>query len=551
MSPPRSLGLLALVLAVGMTGGAVVPDGGAGGHRHAEGRLSCSGRGLLEVIRGIPELCVHGSEPPPAGVDTHRRPDTDDLRRRRYGQPGVAAEVQEDAGQAAGGVPVPVPVVAARGWSVACVGNGRSGRRVQLVYAHAADVRNRLPRVRGLLAQYAADADQQIATAARQAGAGRRVRFVTNRGSRPCSPEITRVQLSRRGDDSFQNTIRELRAKGLDRTDRKYLVWVDAAVGICGLGQIYNDDRPGTANFNNTGPMYARVDTPCWGTSEDHELLHTLGAVQRSAPNATAAGHCTDTNDTMCYKDAGSTRLRRVCRKATDRQVDCRRNDYFNANPGRRSYLGRHWNTADSDWLIARKPPPKPPSVSLQTPKRVLAGRPQRVRARVSVPRGRTHRVSWTTTRQNCRFTRPSRASTGFYCPATTGGATQVTVRVRDSKGMTATRSARIRLRTPDRRRPTRLRLDSTPRLAALGGPATVTGRLTDRRTRRPIAGMPVTLHEHRAGRWRKLATTRTDSAGRVRLGVRPPITTTYMLTSAATPTWRVARSNQARTRIP
>ena len=34
-------------------------------------------------------------------------------------------------------------------------------------------------------------------------------------------------------------------------------------------------------------PGYARVDTGCWGWAESHELMHTLGAVQNTAPHST------------------------------------------------------------------------------------------------------------------------------------------------------------------------------------------------------------------------------------------------------------------------
>ena len=46
------------------------------------------------------------------------------------------------------------------------------------------------------------------------------------------------------------------------------------------VGQLYADDSPGADNANNSGPSYARVDSPCWGYAETHELLHTLGAEQ-------------------------------------------------------------------------------------------------------------------------------------------------------------------------------------------------------------------------------------------------------------------------------
>jgi hypothetical protein len=65
---------------------------------------------------------------------------------------------------------------------------------------------------------------------------------------------------------------------------RQYPVWVDAAVGICGLGEVYGDTRAGLQNYNNGGPMYARVDSPRWHFAELHEIFHNLGAVQPTLP---------------------------------------------------------------------------------------------------------------------------------------------------------------------------------------------------------------------------------------------------------------------------
>jgi len=68
-------------------------------------------------------------------------------------------------------------------------------------------------------------------------------------------------RLSPAGDDSFDNSIAELRAQGYGRTDRLYLVFVDTtAAGICGIASQWHDDKPGQSNRNNTGPAYARVD---------------------------------------------------------------------------------------------------------------------------------------------------------------------------------------------------------------------------------------------------------------------------------------------------
>jgi hypothetical protein len=61
-----------------------------------------------------------------------------------------------------------------------------------------------------------------------------------------------------------------------------------------------------------------QVDTPCWQYAELHEILHDLGAVQPDAPTPSAAWHCTDEADVMCYDDgSGPTVVTTVCPPST------------------------------------------------------------------------------------------------------------------------------------------------------------------------------------------------------------------------------------------
>ncbi len=94
-----------------------------------------------------------------------------------------------------------------------------------------------------------------------------------------------------------------------------------------------------------------------------HEVFHTLGAVQRRAPNSTAGGHCFDGADVMCYRDGS-----RAGRRYTDKQcsttsneifevLDCGGDDYFNPDPQPNSYLSGHWNTYDSLFLGSCRDP--------------------------------------------------------------------------------------------------------------------------------------------------------------------------------------------------
>ncbi len=147
------------------------------------------------------------------------------------------------------------------------------------------------------------------ASAAETSGA-RAVRFVHDAS---CQPIVRAVKVSPAGAGNFDASITELKNQGYNRADRIYLAFVDtASAGICGIGTIWNDDRArGSINWNNAGPSYARVDAGCWsGQVAAHEVMHNLGGVQLSAPNASAAFHCIDEYDVMCYRDVSGTATR-------------------------------------------------------------------------------------------------------------------------------------------------------------------------------------------------------------------------------------------------
>ncbi|MFY9588528.1 MAG: reprolysin-like metallopeptidase, partial [Actinomycetota bacterium] len=489
----------------------------------------------IEVRDGV-TACVHASERPPAGVDLHRRPTSDELKERRFGHQKKAPAV---AGTESG------PAVAAAGGSIACIGDGIEGMRVQTVYARAADVADRFDSVAAMIRQYASDADYQINVSAGVSGQGRRVRFVTAN----CELSIARVTLTSTGDDSFQAMRQQLQTQGYNRSDRKYLVWMDASVGICGLGELYADDSASADNANNRGPAYARVDAPCWGYAEAHELLHTLGAVQDSAPNSSGAGHCVDENDTMCYVDTSGSPLRSACPSQPSWQVDCSLDDYFNAAPDAAGYLAAHWNVADSAFLEGGPPPPPPPQISASVPSSFYAGNVVTVRAYVTVPAGRTYTVRWLSSRSDCKFFNASGPTNTYYCPVTAAGGGQVTAHVTDSLGMSSSASGTYRLATPSRRRATIASLRSSRTSIRRGATVTLTGKLVDASTGKAIIGMRVTIYYRRAGAssWSKLTSRTTSRTGTFSLTAKPSRTTTYMLLSWTTSTWASDQSNTRR----
>jgi hypothetical protein len=237
---------------------------------------------------------------------------------------------------------------------------------VQLIYVHSSSV-NRYSSLKPVMLQRAAQIDAMFDGSAGQTGGDRHVRWVTDSS---CNVDIDNVTVSSGAisPNSFSTLVNELVAKGYSSNDRKYLIWADtnnAAPNICyGLATLWNDDRPGPENLNNTRAGYGRVDDTCLnngfdGRVEAHELMHTLGAVQGTSPHASNFGHCTDDYDRMCYDDdgPGGVSVSTVCSSSNELRFDCRNDDYFYASPecGASGYITTHWNAADNRWL-ARTP---------------------------------------------------------------------------------------------------------------------------------------------------------------------------------------------------
>ncbi len=258
------------------------------------------------------------------------------------------------------GMPTEAPEATPR--AIACVGNGTSGARVQAVYARPQGRTDRYADLLPSLRAAAAEVEHIVARSAAQTGGERHVRWATSTRatSSSCELDVSRVTVPASAASDFRAMVTSLAAQGLDRHDRKYLVWIDSATTACsGIATQLDDDRPGQENYNNTSVGYARVDDSCLprdGAVEAHELLHLLGAVQPSAPHVSAGGHCSDEWDLLCYDDDGAGPFRTVVRCPTtvdDRRLDCRHDDYFSTDPAPGSYLATHWNAADSRYLEA------------------------------------------------------------------------------------------------------------------------------------------------------------------------------------------------------
>ena len=230
-----------------------------------------------------------------------------------------------------------------------CDGDGFSGRRFQVLYAHAVDVPSRLTEYSASIQQWAIGADDILNASAAETGSSRHFRFVTD-GS--CLPVIQEVTLSTSGDDNISNFLTELQNQGFNQPDRNYVVFTDSTV-YCGIATMTTDDSVWNTNRHNSGSFYARIDARCWGAwAVAHEMMHTLGSVQMTAPHTSGAWHCTDAYDVMCYQDTATTVVQYPCDSTHSTLFDCNHDDYFNPNPAPGSYLATHWNTAFNEFLV-------------------------------------------------------------------------------------------------------------------------------------------------------------------------------------------------------
>jgi hypothetical protein len=241
-----------------------------------------------------------------------------------------------------------------------CDGDGVSGNRVQVMYAHASDVASRYQAYAASFKSWTIGMDAIFNNSAAQTGGTRHIRFVHDANCNPIIPDVT---LSPAGDNNFMNTINELEAMGYYRTDRKYIIFMDARV-YCGIATMSYDDTPGSGNANNYGDTFGRIDAGCWSdVIPAHELMHQFGGVQLSAPHSSGEAHCFDGYDDMCRPTNG-TKIQVICSdSAQGSLLDCGHDDYYSTNPPSGSYLATHWNSANSAFLIL-------PSTSTRTNRR-------------------------------------------------------------------------------------------------------------------------------------------------------------------------------------
>ena len=233
-------------------------------------------------------------------------------------------------------------------------------RRVQVLYGHTPG-QSRLTEIRSTLEDHVRFAQLQYDFSAYVAGSDRAwvPRFVTEGTGDDCRVQITAVELSNRALTDLNAFVEELAVKGYDDTNKAYLVFVEDGP-YCGVGTLdpTDDDPDPLRNRNNvrSQPALSRIDEPCWGEAEAHELGHNLGAVQQSSPHSTRGSHCTDGYDAMCYDDGtiGSAGYGETAcpDEISYFALDCNNDDYYSPAPASGSYLDTHWNIRDNDWLV-------------------------------------------------------------------------------------------------------------------------------------------------------------------------------------------------------
>lgn len=246
----------------------------------------------------------------------------------------------------------------------------------KVIYAYPADQQDRYTTYANTIAQVIAGTEQVISDASGGA-LGLRVDEGTSCG--PQYLDIESVRLPRTlsayqalGTNVFSGLTNDVHQQmgPLPAGQRMNVVIFADYIGqqgfpYAGQGTLYEDDSPGPSNASNSGGSVAVVYGNGGSSFVDssvadaiavttHEIFHTLGAVQSSAPYATGAGHCWLEWDFMCYADGGPTAqpLQYDCAGSyDDAQLDCENQDYWSPSRVPGSYLASHWNTRDNDFI--------------------------------------------------------------------------------------------------------------------------------------------------------------------------------------------------------
>jgi hypothetical protein len=246
----------------------------------------------------------------------------------------------------------------------------------KVIYAYASDVGDRFAHFAPVIERYTKAAGAKVAMYS-----DKTVRF-DRRTS--CGPSYLDIRTLALPDNAYYygggiatripDALRTLLPQ--DGPQRNYLVFVD--LGDSGdyyaLGQPYDDDSPTAANLSDThttpalayivgggGPTFWPTAAPRaasqFADTILQEILHNLGAVQKSAPHSSGDWHCWQGWDVMCYQSRPNLPAVQYDCPWQDSfadagaPLDCGGDDYFNPRPAPGSYLDTHWNTYNSVYL--------------------------------------------------------------------------------------------------------------------------------------------------------------------------------------------------------
>lgn len=276
-----------------------------------------------------------------------------------------------------------------------------SGPVVKVFYIYQSGQPNRLAALKARILKTVAGADDSFSRSADTVGlAVRHVHWLMDAN---CDLSLTAVAVSTTAFEEGLFSIADALANtGKLAAGQKALIFSDdpgtSCAGTAGIASVYTDDSPLASNLANTG-LFWNAGAPEFGFpgywSESiaqvmgwclndptlsltdlsdiaaHEVMHTMGAVQDSAPHSSLAGHCSDGDDIMCYDDEGPPGLDSICPAEFPRAFDCNKNDYFNPSAPAGSYLATHWNTANNVFLAKSAPTSKSttaPRVAITAP---------------------------------------------------------------------------------------------------------------------------------------------------------------------------------------
>jgi hypothetical protein len=254
-----------------------------------------------------------------------------------------------------------------------------------------------------------------------------------------------------------------------------------------------------------------------------------LGAVQADSPNATEQGHCTDESDQMCYADGTDKAMSQRCPGEAESQFDCGNDDYFHPgaglDPG--SYLGSHWNTADSSYLTSAPAISPPLTVTASGPGVLRPGLAGVVR--VTGSSSPVVSYSWAASYAPCLPGVKTGSSVTVQCPSWLSGLQTFTLTAKSANGRAAV--VRVPVNLGGATATAAVGLSRSATVVAPGGSSTV--KATVRYGTAPVRST-VQFYYSSAGRpWTKTGgALDTGTSGNASLVVKPAaagVSTTYV----------------------